>query len=107
MSLITTIKAPGQFILQVNGAYNVLFDHVTVTVDAALPSGTVLKNGSTVAVAADVAVLGILAEDKPAGTHRVRVMTRGNPSIVDAAQLSVASATVKDALEVKGIVTYA
>ena len=106
MSLITTIKAPGQFILQVNGDYNILFDHVTVTVADALPSGTVLKNGSTVAVAADVAVLGILAEDKPAGTQRVRVMTRGNPSIVDAAQLSVASATVKDALEVKGIVTY-
>ena len=107
MALITTIKAPEQFILQVNGDYNVLFDHVTVTVAGALPSGTVLKNGSTVAVAADAAVLGILAEDKPAGTHRVRVMTRGNPSLVDASQLSVASGDVKDALEVKGIVTYA
>ena len=107
MSLITTIKAPEQFILQVNGDYNVLFDNVTVSVAGALPAGTVLKNGATVAVAADVGVLGILAEDKAAGTQRVRVMTRGNPSIVDAAQLSVASATVKDALEVKGIVTYA
>ena len=106
MSLITTIKAPEQFIRQVNGDYNVLFDTVTVTVDAALPAGTVLKNGATVAVAADVGVLGILAEDKAAGTQRVRVMTRGNPSLVDAAQLSVASATVKDALEVKGIVAY-
>ena len=107
MSLITTIKAPEQFILQVNGDYNVMFDNVTVSVAGALPAGTVLKNGATVAVAADTAVLGILAEDKAAGTQRVRVMTRGNPSIVDAAQLSVASATVKDALEVKGIVTYA
>ena len=107
MSLITTIKAPEQFILQVNGDYNVMFDNVTVSVAGALPAGTVLKNGATVAVAADVGVLGILAEDKAAGTQRVRVMTRGNPSIVDAAQLSVASATVKDALEVKGIVTYA
>ena len=107
MSLITTIKAPEQFILQVNGDYNVLFDNVTITVAGALPAGTVLRNGSTVAVAADTAVLGILAEDKAAGTQRVRVMTRGNPSLVDAAQLSVASADVKDALEAKGIVTYA
>ena len=106
MSLITTIKAPEQFIRQVNGDYNVLFDNVTVSVADALPAGTVLKNGATVAVAADVGVLGILAEDKPAGAQRVRVMTRGNPSLVDAAQLSVASATVKDALEVKGIVAY-
>ena len=106
MSLITTIKAPEQFILQVNGDYNVLFDTVVVTVAGALPAGTVLKNGATLAVAADTAVLGILAEDKAAGTQRVRVMTRGNPSLVDAAQLSVASATVKDALEVKGIVAY-
>ena len=106
MSLITTIKAPEQFIRQVNGDYNVLFDTVTVTVAGALPAGTVLKNGATVAVAADTAVLGILAEDKAAGTQRVRVMTRGNPTLVDNAQLSVASASVKDALEVKGIVAY-
>ena len=106
MSLITTIKAPEQFIRQVNGDYNVLFDTVTVTVADALPAGTVLKNGATVAVAADTGVLGILAEDKAAGTQRVRVMTRGNPTLVDNAQLSVASATVKDALEAKGIVAY-
>ena len=48
---------------------------------------------------------GILAEDKAAGTQRVRVMTRGNPTLVDAAQLSVSSATVVAALEAKGIVT--
>ena len=105
MSLITTIKAPEQFIRQVNGDYNVLFDTVTVTVVDALPAGTVLKNGATVAVAADTGVLGILAEDKAAGTQRVRVMTRGNPTLVDAAQLSVSSATVVAALEAKGIVT--
>ena len=107
MSLITTIKAPEQFILQVNGDYNVLFDAVAVTVAGALPAGTVLKDAATASVAADTTVLGVLAEAKAAGTQRVRVMTRGNPTLVDAAQLSVASATVKDALEVKGIVTYA
>ena len=107
MSLITTINAPEQFILQVNGDYNVLFDTVVVTVAGALPAGTVLKTAAAAAVAADtVSVLGVLAEDKAAGTQRVRVMTRGNPTLVDNSQLSVASASVKDALEVKGIVAY-
>ena len=105
MSLITTIKAPEQFILQVNGDYNVLFDNVVVTVAGALPAGTVLKDAATASTAADTTVLGVLAEDKAAGTQRVRVMTRGNPTLVNAAQLSVSSATVVAALEAKGIVT--
>ena len=105
MSLITTIKAPEQFILQVNGDYNVLFDAVVVTVAGALPAGTVLKDAATASLAADTTVLGVLAEDKAAGTQRVRVMTRGNPTIVNAAQLSVSSPTVLAALEAKGIVT--
>ena len=105
MSLITTIKAPEQFILAVNGDYAVLFDTVVVTVAGALPAGTVLKDAATASLAADTTVLGVLAEDKAAGTQRVRVMTRGNPTLVDAAQLSVSSATVVAALEAKGIVT--
>ena len=105
MSLITTIKAPEQFILQVNGDYNVLFDAVAVSVAGALPAGTVLKDAATASTAADTTVLGILAEPKAAGTQRVRVMTRGNPTLVDAAQLSVSSATVVAALEAKGIAT--
>ena len=105
MPLITTIKAPEQFILQVNGDYDVLFDTVVVTVAGALPAGTVLRNAATASVAADTAVLGILAEDKAAGTQRVRVMARGNPTLVDSAQLSVSSTTVVAALEAKGIVT--
>ena len=105
MPLITTIRAPEQFILEVNDGYSVLFDTVVVTVAGALPAGTVLRNAATASVAADTTVLGILAEDKAAGTQRVRVMTRGNPTLVDAAQLSVSSATVVAALEAKGIVT--
>ena len=105
MPLITTIKAPEQFILQVNGDYAVLFDTVVVTVAGALPAGTVLKDAATASAAADTTVLGVLAEGKAAGTQRVRVMTRGNPTLVDAAQLSVSSATVVAALEAKGIVT--
>ena len=105
MPLITTIRAPEQFILEVNDGYSVLFDTVVVTVAGALPAGTVLRNAATAAVVADTAVLGILAEDKAAGTQRVRVMTRGNPTLVDSAQLSVSSATVVAALEAKGIIT--
>lgn len=105
MPLITTIRAPEQFILEVNDGYSVLFDTVVVTVAGALPAGTVLRNAATASVAADTTVLGILAEDKAAGTQRVRVMTRGNPTLVDAAQLSVSSATVVAALEAKGIIT--
>lgn len=105
MSLITTIKAPEQFILQVNGDYNILFDTVVVTVAGALPAGTVLRDAATASLPADTIVLGILAEDKAAGTQRVRVMTRGNPTLVDAAQLSVSSATVVAALGAKDIVT--
>lgn len=105
MALITTIRAPEQFILEVNGTYAVLFDTVVVTVAGALPAGTVLQNAATAATAATTTVLGVLAEDKAAGTQRVRVMTRGNPSLVDATLLSVSSATVVAALEAKGIVT--
>ena len=105
MPLITTIRAPEQFILEINDGYSVLFDTVVVTVAGALPAGTVLKDAATASLAADTTVLGILAEDKAAGTQRVRVMTRGNPTLVDAAQLSVSSATVVAALEAKGIIT--
>ena len=67
MSLITTIKAPEQFILQVNGDYNVLFDTVVVTVAGALPAGTVLKDAATASLAADTTVLGIPRVDKSFG----------------------------------------
>lgn len=104
MATLATIKRPEEFIMQVNGDYNICFDTVAVTVAGALVAGTVLKDAGTAAVAADTAVLGILAEDKPAGAASVRVMTRGNPTLVDSAKLSVSSATVKAALEAKGLV---
>ena len=104
MATITTVKAPEQFIVNVNGDYHVCFESVTVTVAGALASGTVLKDADTAATDADTTVLGILAEDKDAGTQSMRVMVRGNPSLVDPAQLSVTSATIKDALEAKGMI---
>lgn len=104
MATLATIKRPEEFIMQVNGDYNICFDTVAVTVADALVTGTVLKDAATAADATDTEVLGILAEDKPAGAARVRVMTRGNPTLVDSAKLSVASATVQAALEAKGLV---
>lgn len=104
MATLATIKRPEEFIMQVNGDYDICFDTVAVTVAGALVAGTVLKDAATAAVAADTVVLGILAEDKPAGAARVRVMTRGNPTLVDSAKLSVSSTTVRVALEAKGLV---
>lgn len=104
MATITTVKAPEQFIVNVNGDYNVCFESVTVTVAGALASGTVLKDADTAATDADTDSIGILADDKPAGTQIVRVMVRGNPSLIDPAQLSVTSATIQDALEAKGMI---
>lgn len=104
MANLATIKRPEEFIVQMNGDYDICFDTVAVTVAGALVAGTVLKTAAAVAVAADTAVLGILAEDKPAGAASVRVMTRGNPALIDGALLSVSSATVQAALEAKGLV---
>ena len=104
MAIITTVKAPEQFIDNVNGDYHVCFESVTVTVAGALASGTVLKDAATAAVAADTTVIGILADDKAAGTQKVRVMVRGNPSMIDPAKLAVTSATIQTALEAKGMI---
>lgn len=101
MAIITTVKSPEQFIVGINGDYNVCFESITVTVADALPSGTVLKDAGTVAVSTDTDSIGILADDKPAGTQIVRVMVRGNPSLIDRAQLSVTSETIQAALESK------
>ena len=104
MATIATVKAPEQFIVDVNGDYHVCLESVTCTVAGALASGTPLKDAATASVAADTVVLGILADDKAAGTQKVRVMVRGNPSLIDPAKLAVTSATIQAALEAKGMV---
>ena len=105
MATLATIKRPEEFIMQMNGDYNICFDTIVVTVAGALVAGTVLKDAATASLAADTVVLGILAEDKPAGAStRCRVMTRGNPSLIDSTKLSVTSATIQAALEAKGLV---
>lgn len=104
MATIATVVPNEAFIIQMNGDYNVCFDTVSVTVAGALAAGTVLKDAATASLSADTVVLGILAEAKPAGTAFCRVMTRGNPSLIDSSKLSVASATVQAALEAKGMI---
>ena len=104
MSVVATVNQQEAFLINVNGDYNVPFDEVTCTVAAALPAGTVLKDLATAAVNADTAVVGILAQDKPAGSQRVRLLTRGNPTTVNAKALSVKSATIITALAAKSII---
>ena len=104
MAKIATVKAPEQFIVDVNGDYHICFETFTCTIAGALASGTVLKDAATAAIAADTNVIGILADDKAAGTQKVRVMVRGNPSLIDSSQLAVTSATIQAALEAKGII---
>lgn len=103
MSVLKTVNPQEDFLMQINGDYNVPFDQILVTVAGALPAGTVLKDAATAAVDADTAVLGILAQDKAAGSVWMRVMVRGNPSTVNAQALSVKSATIITALAAKDI----
>ena len=104
MAIVTTVKAPEQFIVSVYGDYDVCFETINVTAAAAMASGTVLKDAATASVAADTVVLGILADDKAAGPQKVRVMVRGNPSLIDPGKLTVTSATIQTALEAKGMI---
>lgn len=107
MTVVATIKAPEQFIVEMNGDYNVPFDEVEVTVAGALTSGTILETTAKAVDGTSAAVFGILAQDKPAGTARVRVMVRGNPTTVNARSLgygAAAAATIDPLLEAKGII---
>lgn len=104
MAVIATIGKKEDFLVQLNGDYNVPFDEVLVTVAGVLPAGTLLKDAATASVAADTVVFGILAADKPAGSARVRVMTRGNPTTVNAQALPALSATQIAGLAAKNII---
>lgn len=104
MAVVATVKQQEAFLMNVNGDYNVPFDEVTCTVAVALPAGTVLKDLGTAALGTDTTVVGILAQDKPVGTARVRLMSRGNPTTVNAKALSVSSATIITALAARDII---
>ena len=76
MAVLATVSTQEDFIVQMNGDYNVAFDEVSITV--AGKSGDVIAVGSS---------FGILAKDKGAGASLVRVMVRGNPTTVNARAL--------------------
>ena len=76
MAVLATISTQEDFIVQMNGDYNVAFDELSVT--EAGKSGDVIAVGSA---------FGILAKDKVAGAAFVRVMVRGNPTTVNAQAL--------------------
>lgn len=75
MPVITTVPAKEDFIVEMNGDYNVPFDVVKLT--AAIAAGQVGTVGSG---------FGIAAEAGKAGDS-IRVMTRGNPTTVNAQAL--------------------
>jgi hypothetical protein len=104
MAVIATIGNKEDFLVQLNGDYNVPFDEVNVTIAGAVPAGTLLASAAAVSAGADTVVFGILAEDKPAGSKWVRVMTRGNPTTVNAQALSTLTATLIAGLAAKNII---
>lgn len=99
--LVKTIGAQEDFIVQMNGDYNVPFDEVVVGVE--VEAGDVLEDANTKATELSTEVLGIAAADAEAG-ESVRVMVRGNPTTVNAQALSVVGEGVESALEAKGII---
>lgn len=78
MPILETVKQPEQWIVEMNGGYDICF--VEHTLVAASVDGQVLTN-------AVEGIDGILSGDGAIG-DRVRVMVRGNPSKVDASQLT-------------------
>ena len=78
MPITNTVKAPEQWILEVNGSYDIMFEeHILV---AASVDGQVL-------VTAVEAIDGICSGGGAIG-DAVRVMVRGNPSKVDSTKIT-------------------
>ena len=104
MSLIQSVTAPEQWLIEVNGGYDVLFQMVTVS---ALEAPVV--TGQVIAVA-DVAgaSFGIVDKAYPVGATKLRVMVRGNPAIVSAKGLTgYVKATHEVSMADNGIVVVA
>jgi len=78
MTRLTEVKAPEQWLVEVNGGYAICFTEVTLTADAV--DGQVLTT-------ATYGISGILSGDGVTGDV-VRVMVRGNPSKVKASMLT-------------------
>ena len=75
MPVIFTVKQPEQWIVEVNGGYDICFTEVELAADAV--------DGEIIAAP----VVGIVSKGGETG-EMVRVMVRGNPSKVDGSQLT-------------------
>ena len=75
MPILETVKQPEQWLLEVNGSYDICFAEVQLAADAV--------DGEVIAAP----VAGIVSKGGSTGDF-VRVMVRGNPSKVDAEQLT-------------------
>lgn len=79
MAILETVKQPEQWLVEVNGGYDICFTEVTLAADAV--DGEVIT----------APVNGIVSVGGKSG-EIVRVMVRGNPSKVKASMLTGATA---------------
>lgn len=96
MAILNTVTPKEDFLVQMNGDYNVPFDEMEVTVAGV--AGEVITVGDG---------FGILADAKEEGAQRVRVLVRGNPTTVNAQALTYGSNPVEatdTALAEQGII---
>lgn len=96
MAILNTVTPKEDFLVQMNGDYNVPFDEMEVTVAGV--AGEIITVGDG---------FGILADAKEAGAKRVRVLVRGNPTTVNAQALTYGAnvvATTDVALAEQGII---
>lgn len=85
MAILETVAPQEDFLAQINGDYNILFDQMEVA--------TAQKSGDVIAVGS---AYGIVAKDKGVGAEVVRVMVRGNPTTVNAKSLNYGALVVAD-----------
>lgn len=92
MAKIQTVKQPEQWLMEVNGGYDICFKEVQLAADAV--DGEVITVGTG---------KGIVSAGGASGAF-VRVMVRGNPSLVDKSQLTGADDAAVTALAAVGII---
>jgi len=96
MPIIATVGAQEDFIVQMNGDYNVPFDEVALAV-AAVSGQVVAYNGGFAIVGTAVFPSPVNGSGQWAIGTRVRLMTRGNPTTVNAQALVGYVAATHDA----------
>lgn len=92
MAKIETVRAKEDFIVQMNGDYNIPFAEIKLT--AAVVSGQVATEGTVTFIAAEAGAIGAW----------VRGVVRGNPTTINKRALTGLTAPLQTALEAKGLV---